>query len=428
MLGERLEMTKKERQRKVMLDLYKRKMITLKEAAKELNLSYRQMKRVWSTYKQKGDAGIVHQSRLFKHANRAYPEAFKANVLSIYRARYLDFGPTFASEKLAELDQITLPPETLRRWLKAAGLWTQKRKRSPYRKRREARAQFGELLQLDGSFHDWFADGKLDCLMHMVDDATGTSQALLCKDEGTVAAFKILLLWIKQYGIPQAIYVDLKSTYISPKRRTEEEEENLTQFGMLCDRLGIEVIKAYSPQAKGRVERKHAVYQDRLCKEIKLNTFTTHEQVNAYLADTFIPKINTKWAKAPRDLNDAHVDEGKNIAQYFYRLEYRKLSNDWTISYRNTVFQVEATKELKPKKTIEVRTFLDQVVSLYFSGSRVTHTVIKKPDKKGYEESTYSSKARSLNASKTVKKTPWSNFNPGFIGKKETVSNLHSGD
>lgn len=242
-MGDKLIMIKKERERKGMLDLVKMGQLTQIAASRRLGLSYRQTKRIYRSYITHGDEGLVHKSR-GKPSPRAYSKEKKEAILSLYEEKYMGFGPTLASEKLEEDDGYSVSVETLRLWLKEAGLWQEKHERRAHRTRRARRPKFGELLQLDGSIHCWFADIKeKQCLMNLVDDATGKTLAILDGGETTDAAFRLLKKWIQLHGIPMAIYVDLKSLYISPKslRMSEEElvePEWLTHFSSACKELG----------------------------------------------------------------------------------------------------------------------------------------------------------------------------------------------
>ena len=268
-----LLMSEKERKRKSVFDAVRVGRLTLVKAAKRVSLSYRQCRRLYKRYREEGDAGLVHRSR-GRPSNRAKPSAFKAHVLERYAERYQGFGPTLAAEKLAE-DGYSLSPETLRRWLLAAGLWKKRRKRSKHRARRERKAHFGELVQLDGSHHRWFGPERAECcVMDMVDDATGVTMALMAEQETTEAAMRLLWQWVERYGIPQALYVDRKTVFITDREPTLEEQlagqAPMTAFGQACAKLGIQLIPANSPQAKGRVERRHGVLQDRFVKELSL--------------------------------------------------------------------------------------------------------------------------------------------------------------
>jgi hypothetical protein len=215
-------------------------------------------------------------------------------VLKQVQARYEDFGSTLAAEHLASDDGLNVHAETLRRWRKEAGLWQRQRRRKPYRQRREAKAHFGELVQLDGSFHQWLEGrGPRGCLMHMVDDAT--TQALGW-EESIWAAVAVLRRWIERYGVPQALYTDWKNVYVRPPNAQERMrgEPAVTQFGRMCAKLGIEIIAASSPQAKGRVERAHGTHQDRLVKKLRLAGIANYDQANAYLDQHYLAEHNRR--------------------------------------------------------------------------------------------------------------------------------------
>jgi transposase len=369
-------MSRKERGRKSVLDRVASGSLTLVESAEMLGLSYRQCKRVYARYRTEGDAGLLHRNR-GKPSLRALPQALREQVLARYRERYLDFGPTFAAEKLAE-DGFTVDHETLRRWLIAEGLWQRSRKRGPHRTRRPRKEHFGELVQFDGSHHAWFgAAHPSACLMNLVDDATGRTLATLDAQETTEAAMRTLWAWIERYGVPQTLYCDRKSVYITDREPSVEEqlagEKPLTSFGKACKKIGIQIITAYSPQAKGRVERNHGVYQDRLCKELALRGITTIEGANEVLTNGFTGQLNEKFAQAPLSSTDYHqpLARGVNLAHVFCLEETRQVQNDWTIRFENQYFQISRdNKPLpKPKTKVTVRTLLDGSVHL-LSGDR----------------------------------------------------------
>jgi transposase len=427
-MGDLLIMNKQERLRKVVLEQYFAGFITRKDVCKRLNnISIRQLKRIISRYKRYGDKGLIHQSR-GKRSTNAFPQEKKEKALALYKEKYLNFGPTFASEKLLEEDGLEVNTETLRLWLKAAGLWLPARKRKQHRKRRARRARFGELLQLDGSIHEWFeGSNKKQCLMNMVDDATGKTLAIMDTGETTRAAFALLKWWITEAGIPMAIYVDLKSLYISPKSlRVDENEELiepewLTHFSKACKKLGIEIIKAYSGQAKGRVERKHGVYQDRLVKELKLKKIITIEEANQFLSNGFINKLNEKFAKEPAEPQDAHIPltPDNDLDQVLCWETTRKVKNDWTIQLNNQHYQIEKSEHYFAlvKKKVTMRRHLDDSISLWYKENRLSFYPINEipqqeimPPKRGQSSSRCSQRAR-----ENKHKTPWSLFNPNWL-------------
>jgi transposase len=236
----------------------------LSSAAEMLRLSYRQTKRLWRRYREAGSAGLKH-GNAGRPSNRGQPGKLRRRVLHLIAKKYSGgegerFGPTLAAEHLAEEDGIVLDHETLRRWMLEQGLWSRRRQRKKHCQRRERKPHFGELVQLDGSFHDWLEGrGPRGCLMNMVDDATSTTEARMGKEETIWAAVGVLRSWIENYGVPRALYTDWKNVY--QRKATSGEqlrgEVAVTQFGRMCQKLGIRIIAASSPQAKGRVERNH---------------------------------------------------------------------------------------------------------------------------------------------------------------------------
>jgi len=368
-----LMMSEKERNRKVAFEMVRQGKWTLKEAAEHLRLSYRQCRRSYRRFVVEGDAGLVHRSR-GRSSNRGIAREMRDAALRRYREVYDGFGPTLAAEKLAE-DGYEVDHETLRRWLVAEGLWLRRRRRKPYRSRRQRRAHFGELIQVDASIHLWFGEGNpMTCLLNMVDDATGIRMSLMAEEETTEGYMRLLWRWIKRYGIPKALYTDRKNVFVTDREPTVEEqlagEEPKTAFGKACAKLGIQIITAHSAQAKGRVERAHGVYQDRLVKELKLQGITTIEGANALLENGFVDNLNSKFAKPPRAEEDFHrgVPEGLDLAQVFCFEEHRVVANDWTISFHRRTFQIgrDNTPRPKPKDKVLVRTLLDGTVELLY--------------------------------------------------------------
>ena len=224
------------------------------EAAENLNLTDRQIRRILKRVREEGETGVIHRSR-GKPSNRAYPANLKGTILKLYEDNYMGFGPLLASEKLEEIDSIKISDETLRLWLLDAGYWKKSRKSREHRKWRERKEHFGEMVLLDGSHHDWLEGrGEELVLMGYIDDATSKVYGQFYDHEGTLPALDSLKKYIKKYGIPMRIYLDKHTTYRSPKKLTIEEElkglKAQSQFERACEELGIEVIHADSPQAK----------------------------------------------------------------------------------------------------------------------------------------------------------------------------------
>lgn len=378
-------MSEKERQRLLALSRVRDQGMSLKKAAQALSISYRQVRRIYKRFIDEGAAGLVHKGR-GKPSGRGFRPETKQLVIELYKNKYDGFGPTLAAEKLLEDDAIVLDHETLRRWLIRDGLWQRRRKRSIHRKRRIPRPRFGELIQMDGSHHRWFEDrGEEYCLMNMVDDATKTTLSLMDKEETTELSMRLLWAWIDKYGIPEALYVDGKNVFKTNREPTLAEqlrgEAPLTHFGRSCQKLGIQIITANSPQAKGRVERNHGVYQDRLVKELRLKGISTLGKANELLRGGFVDNLNTKFAKAPADTSDRHRPVGKktDLLSVFCFEHQRTISNDFTIRIDNRVFQITKQSALPPVKTkITVQKRLDGGIHLIYQDRELEFVEITK--------------------------------------------------
>jgi len=235
------------------------KCITQKKAAELIGISYRQTKRIVERVRKEGEQGIIHRLR-GRRSNRKIPEEVRAKIMELYHGQYPDFGPTLASEKLSERDGIEVDHETLRRWLRSEREWEWQRRRKKHKEWRQRKDYFGEMLQIDGSHHDWLEGrGPELVLMGYIDDATGIVYGRFYPYEGTMPAMDSFLRYIKKYGIPQSVYLDKHTTYKSPKKQSIEEqlrgEESMSQFERAMKELGVIMIYAGSPQAKGRIER-----------------------------------------------------------------------------------------------------------------------------------------------------------------------------
>ena len=374
-------MSAKERERLKIFERVKRGELRKKDAAVLCGLDYRYTRRLYQRYCALGDRGLVHQGR-GRPSNRAYAAEFKAVVLQRYQEGYPDFGPTLAVEKLA-LEGYELDHETLRGWLLQAGLWQQRRKRARHRSWRERRAHFGELVQLDGSHHQWFEKrAAKSCLMNMVDDATSTTQALMAEEETSFAAMALLWRWIERYGIPQSLYTDKKNVYVidakTRARAADSGEEVWTHFGWACKQLGIEIITAHSPEAKGRVERNHGIYQDRLVKELRLAGSDTIAAANEFLAAGFCAQLNKKFAVAPRSPVDYHRSaKGYDLASIFCLEEERALSVDWVVRFENQFYQLQPPrKALAAKGRVRVQRYLNGELHFRYGQQELRYTLL----------------------------------------------------
>lgn len=317
------------------------------EAGRLLRRCPRQVSRIRQALLARGDAAVIHGLR-GRPSNAAKGE-LKARALAVYRQKLAGLGPTLAAEKLAELgdDQgvIAVPRETLRRWLLEAGLWKASRKRDVHRRRRERRACFGEMLQADASEHDWLEGrGPTLTLVGLIDDATDRVLLRFYPSETTFAYMDLLRRWIGGPGVPRSWYSDRHGIFWAEAKVPGYDELRRvpTQFSRAMGELGIELIPAYSPQAKGRVERLWGTAQDRLVKELRLAGARTIEEANAVLDRTFAPWFNRRCVNAPASANDAHrmLDRKLNLAAILSHQETRCVGNDYTISYRGRVYQL----------------------------------------------------------------------------------------
>ena len=349
----------------------------LMEAAELLEISYRQVKRIWARYRRGGAKALQH-GNCGRVSNRAYGEALRASVLGRVRERYADFGPTLAAEHLASDDAMGVHAETLRRWMREAGLWRGQRRRKAYRQRRERKVHFGELVQLDGSFHDWLEErGQRGCLMHMADDATSTVLARFEQEETTWGAVRVLRRWIEHYGVPRALYTDWKNVYV--RRATEAELREgkvpLTQFGRMCHDLGIRIIAASSPQAKGRVERAHGTHQDRLVKKLRLAGINNYEVANRYLEEHYLAEHNRRFARAAASAVDYHRRRPttRQLDEVFWLEEERVVSEDWVVCYKNRRLQLERQSQhwAPAKSRVAVRENPAGVIAVHYRGQRL---------------------------------------------------------
>lgn len=388
-----LLMSKKERNRKVALEMVRQGRWRLVDAAEHLGISYRQCSRWYKRYRLEGDAGIVHRSRGRRSNREKCPELRQA-VMRRYDEVYEGFGPTLAAEKLEE-EGYKVDHETLRRWLIAQGRWKRHRRRSRYRQRRERRQHFGELVQMDGSFHRWFGPDEPDyCLIDMVDDATGIRMSFMAEEETTEACMRALRQWIERYGIPKALYTDKKNVFVSEREATLEEqlagEEAKTAFEKACAKLDIEIITANSPQAKGRVERTHGVNQDRLVKELKLRGVKRIEEANEVLSGGFVDKLNHKFAVQPAGKEDFHrpMPKGMSLSQALCFEKQRVVANDWVVRYLNRLFQISKDNRSlpRPRCKVTVQRLLDGTVRLLYRGQALKYREIEARDVKTLTE------------------------------------------
>lgn len=323
------------------------KSIDQQEAAELLGISDRQVRRIVRRVRVEGERGVIHRLR-GRRGCRRVAEGVRVRILKLYRERYLGFGPTLASEKLWELDHLRISDETLRLWLTAEGLWqVDKRRKFKALSWRARKDKFGQMVQMDGSHHAWLEErGPRLVLLGYIDDATGKIYGRFFDYEGTLPAMGGLKGYIRRHGIPGQVYLDKHSTYRNNQKHKYtnwpfRDEEELTQFERSCKQLGIEVIHAHSPQAKGRIERLFKTLQDRLVKEMRLAGIKTCDEANAFF-EKYLDKFNAKFAVAARFDGDAHrsLDQRIKLDEILSVQTEHVLRNDRTVVHERKLYQV----------------------------------------------------------------------------------------
>jgi len=343
-----ISMSAKETERITIMDNLIEKRIKQKHAGRQLNISVRQVQRILRRYKREGVAGLVHLGR-GRPSNRVIPQEEKNRAIDIIRKRYSDFGPTFALEKLKDCHSVCFGIDTLRQEMIIAKLWKpRKRKLKDIHPYRERRACLGDLVQLDGSPHKWFEDRAPSCtLVAFIDDATSRiMDGMFVNYEGTWTLFETTEHYLKIHGKPLAFYVDKHSTFKINRQANVEEElkdkQAQSQFTRAMDCIGIEVICANSPQAKGRVERLFETLQDRLVKEMRLKGIKTKEEGTRFFREEYIPGHNAKFAVAPREKANLHrlLLPTDDLTRIFTIRSKRMVSKDLIVRYKNSRYQL----------------------------------------------------------------------------------------
>ena len=377
MSQETLKMSRKERERLIVITRCQKGEMLLKEAAWEIGVSVRQAIRIKKRFEKQGAEGLVHRSRDMP-SHRSHAPEFRQRILDIYQENYPDFGPTLACEKMAKIQGVEVNRETLRRWLIHAGLWRVGAKERIHRTKRKRREHFGDMLQIDGSDHEWFEDrAPRSTLMVLVDDATGKMMLHMAPAETTEDALVLLKKWVAKQGVPASLYADRRAVYFTeefvqePDRR--DDPKTFTKFMRVADRLSIKMIPARSPQAKGRVERANGLLQDRLVKEFRLRGISTLEEANAML-DAFALEMNRRFSKEPARAADAHrsAPKGRRDWEYFFCYEVtRKVGRDNTVVFKNAQYQIlKQEGGPRPGQRVTLRTPVGGARSYWLLGEK----------------------------------------------------------
>lgn len=374
---ERVEVSQRDLDRLRVIREVLSKRLKQKQAAKQLGISTRQVRKLCRRVQQQGSRGIVHRLR-GRRSNHQLGQGLLEKALQLVEVRYGDFGPTLANEKLHQVHGIRLSTSTLRKGMMQAGIWRSRRQRVRHRSWRERRACLGELVQLDGSMHRWFEERAPSCVfIAYIDDATSqTLYGEFVTSEDTLTLLRTTRSYLQRQGRPVSFYVDQDSIFKINRQATVEEQlrdcQPMTQFSRAMEELGIQLIAAHSPQAKGRVERLFGTLQDRLVKELRLGRISTLEEANRFLWDQFLPAHNARFGVEPRNPNNAHrpLRAGQSLERILCLRSARTVMNDFTIRFQNRWFQLIDQQPIRvsPKDKVEVETRLDGSTHLRLKG------------------------------------------------------------
>ncbi len=370
-------MSRKERERMTVMTGVTEQKLTLMQACELMDVCYRQSKRIWKRYQADGDAGLVHRLRGKPSARRKPPE-LRAQALALYaEERYTDFGPTLMAEQLAKAG-LAVDHETLRRWRLAEGRHTVRRRKQAHRQWRERKPSFGAMVQLDGSHHDWLEGRGPKCvLMVMVDDATSEMHARFFAEETTRASYDVLEGWVRKHGMPGSLYVDRDSIYRCEGVASIAEQlagkTPQTQFGRAMEQLGVKLILANSPQAKGRVERMNGTLQDRLVKEMRLAGINDMAGANRFLEGKYQRAFNRQFGRAAASPVDVHRGVPRNLNEVLSWEEERVVQGDWTVACAGKRYQLDRQHEALSlvRRKVIVRTLRNGQVQLVYRGQRL---------------------------------------------------------
>jgi transposase len=409
-----LRMSTKERGRLEMFSQVKCGGLTVGKAARLLGISMRQARRIWRRYCREGDAGLVHRLR-GRPSNAGKERRLRQEVLDLCRRKYADFGSVLAAEHLVK-DGYDISPKTLWRWRRIAGDLGPVRRGCKHRIRRERRGCVGQMVQMDGSTHDWFEGRRESCVLFvMIDDASSRLFCRFYESEDTSSAFDLFGRYVRKYGLPGSLYVDKDSIYRvnEPKAREEGRDRGQTpqtQFGRAMEQLGVEVICANSPQAKGRVERVNGTLQDRLVKALRLAGISSIEQANAFLDAEFLREHNRRFGRAAAQPTDAHrcLPAGLVLREVLCVQETRIVGRDWCVSYAGRVLQLDKRHERLhlAGRAVTVRKLASGQLQVVYKGQRLRWKEIPfKPA--GPQTKAAAIEAKSAAFRHTLRPEPW---------------------
>jgi transposase len=382
-----LSMSSSERLRLDTFKRVKRGELSVTKAASLLGVSLRQGRRLWKSFQLKGDKGLIHglRGRTGPQANHSQAD-LRQKAIALCREHYPDFGAALAAEYLRDEHGLKIGRETLWRWLAQAGLGGRQRRAVRHRTRRERRPCLGELQQMDGSTHAWFEKrGAMCVLFVMVDDATNLLHMRFYDSEDTRSAFDLFGRYVQSHGLPSSLYVDKDSIYrvndeLACEKARQKGQQLLTQFGRAMKGLGVRMIFADSPQAKGRVERMHGTQQDRLVKALRIAGINDVASANTFLDRGYVARFNARFAVKAANPADIHrkVPRGVILADELSIQEKRTVGKDWCVTYANRVLQIDKqhVRLSLVKKKVTVIDGADGKLKVVYKGKALVFTHI----------------------------------------------------
>lgn len=363
-MKELLTMSKKEVSRVSVLEEVSVGTLTQLKAAEVMGMTDRHVRRILKRFKRDGPAGLIHGLR-GQSGNHQLNGDLEEKALKLVEEKYRDFGPTLAAEKLWEIEHLKIDHDTLRRKMIDEGLWQPKQRKTRHRTWRERKECFGQMLQFDGSHHDWFEGRAHKCvLLASRDDATNHTKAMFVPAEDTLSVFRFWQDYFQEHGKPKSIYLDRHSIYKTTRPvQGQGEDFDLTQFERAMVELDIKVIHAYSPQAKGRVENLFGTLQDRLVKELRLEDIADIQSANQYLQTKFLSVFNQRFglsAKLAANLHQA-LDQNTDLDRILSIRQARYLNRDFTLRFENRWFQLDKVQPtlVLPCQNITIEKHLD---------------------------------------------------------------------
>jgi len=421
-MDELLPMSKRELTRLEVMQRIKDKRLTQKEAARILSLSVRQIKRLYRAYKAQGARGLVSRRR-GKPSNNQLEAEMQQKAIDLLYEHYRDFGPTLAHEKLTEKHKLRISRESVRRIMMAEGMWKAKRaKRPSTHQMRERRACFGELVQIDGSDHDWFEGRGPKCtLLVYIDDATGQLLELwFVPDETTFAYFEATRHYVERFGRPVAFYSDKHGIFRVNQEQTLGLGSGLTQFGRAMQELDIQIICANTPQAKGRIERANQTLQDRLVKELRLLGISDIDSANAYLPE-FRLDFNRRFAVAPRSHHDAHrpLLKSDNLDLILTHQKTATLSKNLTVQANKVIYQIQSNRPdyALRKAQVTVCENAKGEVTILYKDKPLAYTIYHKPTRQAEVADTKSLDRQIKTPKPPAPNHPWRQYGHHLNGK-----------